>query len=387
MPNFWEKLNKPFFCLAPMYDVTDAAFRQMFVKYSRGSDEGDVRNATSSEPEVVFRTPLVLFTEFVSADGLASEAGREKLKRELYFQKNEHPIVAQIFGSNPETIKVAVKIIKELGFDGVDINMGCPDRAVEKQGSGSALMKNPKRAQEIILAAKEVAGDLPVSVKTRIGYNKIDTENWARTILETKPSSVTFHLRTRKEMSKEDAHWEEAEILGNLGREYGVPIICNGDVTSTEQGIELAKKYKIDGIMIGRGAFGKPWLFVSPVRETTSGSLEVASLTGEGSDVRSRFSRSQMRLRTSEPDLETKLHIMLEHSRLFEDLYLPGPTNDKLFRGHTKNFSVMRKHFKAYVTGFKGALALRAKLMETQNSAEVEKIVKDFLLLFKKSEA
>ncbi|MFA6475818.1 MAG: tRNA-dihydrouridine synthase [Candidatus Paceibacterota bacterium] len=329
MSNFWEKLNKPFFCLAPMYDVTDATFRQMFVKYGR---------------------PDVLFTEFVSADGLASEQGREKLKRELYFDKNEHPIVAQIFGSKSETIKVAVKLIKELGFDGVDINMGCPDRAVEKQGAGSALMKNPKRAQEIILAAKEVAGDMPVSVKTRIGYNKIDTENWARIILETKPSAVTFHLRTRKEMSKEDARWEEAEILGRLGKEYNIPIICNGDVNSVEEGIELAEKYKIDGIMIGRGAFGKPWMFADEA-------------------VRSRISGS----------LEKRLLTAVEHARLFEDLYLPGPTNDRLFHGHTKNFSVMRKHFKAYVTGFKGALALRAKLMETQNADEVEKIIKDFL--------
>ncbi len=349
MSNFWQELKdskKTFFVLAPMYDVTDAAFRQMFVKYGR---------------------PDVFFTEFVSADGLASEAGCEKLKRELYFEENEHPIVAQIFGSNPETIKTAVKLIKELGFDGVDINMGCPDRAVEKQGAGSALIKNPKRAQEIILAAKEAArstnsgqGDMPVSVKTRLGYNKIDLD-WIKNILETKPSALTVHLRTRKEMSKEDAHWEEAKLLGELGREYDVPIICNGDVTSVEQGIELAKKYKIDGIMIGRGAFGKPWLFGgSAVRNATSSEPEVV-------------------FRTVEPDLPTRLKIMLKHSRLFEKLYLLGPTNDQLFHGHTKNFAVMRKHFKAYVTGFKGALALRAKLMETQNADEVEKIITNFL--------
>jgi tRNA-dihydrouridine synthase len=192
---------------------------------------------------------------------------------------------------------------------------------------------------------------MPVSVKTRIGYGKIDTENWARIILETKPSAVTFHLRTRKEMSKTEALWDEARLLGNLGREYGVPIICNGDVTSVEEGEKLAEKYNLDGIMIGRGAFGKPWLFATEaVRSRTSGSLEV-------------------RLRTA-----------LEHAQLFERLYLPGPTNNQLFAGHTKNFSVMRKHFKAYVTGFKGAMALRAKLMETQNSQEVEKIISEFLV-------
>lgn len=307
-----------------MYDVTDAAFRQMFVRYGK---------------------PDVLFTEFVSADGLASAAGRDKLLRELYFEKNEEPIVAQIFGSNPETIKTAVKIIKELGFAGVDINMGCPDRAVEKQGAGSALIKNPKLAQEIILAAKEVAGDMPVSIKTRIGYSKIDTENWARIILETKPAAVTFHLRTRKEMSKAEAHWDEAKILSKLGQEYNIPIICNGDITSLEEGKKLAEKYEIAGLMIGRGAFGKPWLFGG-----------------------------------KEPGLPIKLKIMLEQAQLFEKLYLSGPTNDRLFGGHIKNFSVMRKHFKAYVSGFKGAMALRAKLMETQNSSEVEEIISNFLL-------
>ncbi|KKQ39857.1 MAG: tRNA-dihydrouridine synthase, partial [Candidatus Moranbacteria bacterium GW2011_GWC2_37_73] len=146
--NFWEKLKKPFFVLAPMADVTDIAERQMLVKYGK---------------------PDVLYTEFVSADGLASEKGREVLIKDLRFNKNEHPIVAQIFGANPENIKKAAQLVKKLGFDGVDINMGCPDKAIIKQGAGSALMKNPKLAREIIRAAKDGAGEMPVSVKTRIG--------------------------------------------------------------------------------------------------------------------------------------------------------------------------------------------------------------------------
>lgn len=344
MSNFWKELPKPrsdggqaFFCLAPMYDVTDAAFRAMFAKYGK---------------------PDVLFTEFVSADGLASEEGRPKLLRELYFTPAERPIVAQIFGSHPETIEQAVKLIRELKFDGVDINMGCPDRAVEKQGAGSALIKNPELAKEIILAAKRGACNendeqvIPVSVKTRIGYNKIDTENWARTILETKPLAVTFHLRTRKELSDVEAHWEEAKILGELGREYGIPIICNGDVQSVEEGRELAEKYKIDGVMIGRGAFGRPDFF---------------RLDRAKSDLATRDTTSH------------NLALAVEHAKIFWDLYGPTETNKKLFNSHTKNFSVMRKHFKAYVSGFRGALALRAKLMETQNPAEVEAIINDFL--------
>ena len=368
--NLWDGLPRPFFALAPMYDVTDAAFRQMFAKYSKEDVNKTVRSWTSRSSEVQLRTvPLVLFTEFVSADGLASEEGRSKLLCELYFVSAEQPIVAQIFGAKPETIKIAVKIIKDLGFAGVDINMGCPDRAVEKQGAGSALIKNPRLAQKIILAAKEVAGEMPVSVKTRIGYNKIDTENWARTILETRPSAVTFHLRTRKEMSKAEAHWEEAEILGRLGREYGIPIICNGDVTSVEEGQKLAEKYKIAGVMIGRGAFGKPWLFANLAQAKLGCQIERPPKPCAKADNL-----------TPEPDLETRLHIMLEHTRLFEELYLLGPTNGKLFAGHTKNFAVMRKHFKAYVNGFKGATALRAKLMTANNSDEVALIINDFLL-------
>lgn len=330
MKNFWEKLKQPFFVLAPMYDVTDSAFRQMFVRYSKGSA----------------KYPLVLYTEFVSADGLASDEGRAKLLRELYFTKEERPIVAQIFGSNPETIKRAVMIIRELGFDGVDINMGCPDRAVEKQGAGAALIKNPQLAQEIICSAKSVAGDMPVSVKTRLGYNKIDL-SWIESVLLAKPAVLTVHLRTRKEMSKVKAHYEVVADLVKLAKGANIPLVVNGDIASVERGIELAKKYNLTGVMVGRGAFGRPWFF--------SG---------------------------GEPDLPTRLKIMVEHSILFEKLYRPGTLNDKLFNGHTKNFAVMRKHFKAYVCGFAGATSLRVKLMTAKNSNEVASIVDDFLLRY-----
>ncbi len=322
-----KKLNKPFFSLAPMYDVTDEAFRQMFVKYGK---------------------PDVLFTEFVSADGLANETGRAKLLRELYFTKNEQPIVAQIFGSKPETMATAGKLIKDLGFAGVDINMGCPDRAVEKQGAGSALIKNPDLTVEIIEAVKKAVGaDFPVSVKTRIGYNKIDTENWAKILISAKPSAITFHLRTRKELSEAKAHFDEAEKVAKLCQEAGIVVLINGDIKNVAGGKSLAEKYYVDGIMIGRGAFGKPWLF--------------ANLS-------------------TEPALPEKLKIMVEHAKLFYDLYGPTETNQKLFNGHQKNFAVMRKHFKAYVSGFKGATDLRAKLMQTENANEVEDIVSSYLV-------
>jgi nifR3 family TIM-barrel protein len=346
--NFWQKLEKGFFCLAPMYDVTDAAFRQMFVKYGK---------------------PNVLFTEFVSADGLASDEGRKKLLRELYFTEEERPIVAQIFGSQPETIGKAVKLIKDLGFDGVDINMGCPDKAVEKQGAGSALIKNPKLAQEIMAVAKKAAGSMPVSVKTRLGYNKIDYD-WIKTIIEAKPDAVTFHLRTRKELSEAPAHWEEASKLAQMGHKAGVVVICNGDVPSVAEGQILAQKHGVDGIMIGRGAFGQPWLFAG---DTEQGEefLKVWPKT-QSEEIRGLFKNSS--------PCSGRLKILIEHSKIFWDLYGPTETNQKLFNGHTKNFAVMRKHFKAYVSGFKGATTLRVKLMQTQNPDEVEAIVAKFII-------
>ena len=186
--NFWQKLaenKKPFFALAPMADVTDIAERQMLTKYGK---------------------PDVLYTEFVSCDGLMSE-GRKVLIKDLRFKKNEHPIVAQFFGSKPENFLGCAKLAKELGFDGFEINMGCPDKSVMKQGAGAMLMKNSKLAREIIRAAKKGAGDMPVSVKTRIGFNKNEIETWLPELLAEKPAVITIHGRTKKEMSDVEAHW------------------------------------------------------------------------------------------------------------------------------------------------------------------------------------
>jgi nifR3 family TIM-barrel protein len=315
--NFWEKLKKPFFVLAPMADVTDFAQRQMLVKYGK---------------------PDVIYTEFVSADGLASEKGREALLRDMRFESNEHPIVAQIFGAKPENIKKATEILCALGFDGIEINMGCPDRSVEKQGAGSSLIKNPKLARELIRAAKEGAGEIPVSVKTRLGYNKNEIETWLPEILAEKPAVLTVHLRTRKEMSEAAAHWELAPRIVELAREHGVTIVGNGDVQSLADGRQKAQASGMDGIMVGRGIFGDPWFF--------NEKISIENIT-----------------------LKERFAVMLEHTKLFER---------ELSGKNIKGFHVMKKHFKAYVSGFDGAKELRAKLMETENSKEVESIIADY---------
>ncbi|MBI5005264.1 MAG: tRNA-dihydrouridine synthase [Candidatus Lloydbacteria bacterium] len=307
---FWKKLPKPFFALAPMADVTDFAFREIITKYGK---------------------PDVLWTEFVSADGLAYPKAREKLLIDFKFSKKEHPIVAQIFGANPKTIREAAALARRLGFDGVDINMGCPDRTIEKQGAGAALMKNPKLAQEIIYAAKDGADDLPVSVKTRVGYNKDETEAWIPALLETGIAALTVHARTRKEMSKAPARWGRVARAVELAKGTGTLIIGNGDVLDMRDAKEKAWATGADGVMLGRAIFGNPWLFDTKKKEIT---------------------------------IEEKLLVMVEHTKLFE----------KELSAH-KNFAIMKKHYKAYVNGFDGAKELRMKLMEAKDAREVKMIV------------
>lgn len=321
---FWQDLRPGFKILAPMADVTDAPFRKIVAKYSRMGQEG-------SELDM-------LYTEFVAADGLWSEEGRPNLMHMFKFEEAQRPIVAQIFSSDPVKMEAAAKLCVELGFDGIDLNMGCPERNICKQGAGSAMIKTPELAQQVILAAKRGAGDIPVSVKTRIGWTKNEVETWIPAILECNVPAIILHGRTRKEMSKVPANWDIIARAAEIVRKSGKPtkFVGNGDVTSVEQANEYIEKYKVDGVMIARGIFGKPWLF-----DTT---------------------RKDFNIPVAE-----RLEIMLEHTREFLDI-LPH-----------KNFNIMKKHYKAYVAGFNGAKELRVKCMESSTYAEIEKHVKDFV--------
>ena len=192
--NFWQQLKKPFLVVAPMADVTDASFRRMIAKYS-----------AHTRADGTVGGPDVMWTEFVAADGLmrATPEGKMKLMADLKYSEEERPIVAQLFSSNPEYMEQAASLCRELGFDGVDINMGCPDRTIEKQGCGSAMIKTPEIAKEIIRYSKRGAGNVPVSVKTRLGYNHDELEEWLPALLSQSPAAITIHARTRKDMSKE----------------------------------------------------------------------------------------------------------------------------------------------------------------------------------------
>ena len=355
---FWKKLKKPIFILAPMADVTDYAFRQIIAKYGR---------------------PDVFWTEFVSADGLAHVLACKKLLIDLKYGKNEHPIVAQIFGARLENIKKASVLCKKLGFDGIDINMGCPDKSVEKQGAGAALIKNPKLARAIIQAAREGGGGLPISVKTRIGYNRNEIETWIPELLAEDLAALIVHLRTRKEMSNPPAHWELMKRIVAIrdAMKKDTLIIGNGDIIDLEDAKKKCKKTGCDGIMLGRAIFGNPWLFSST--HDASASSNFSSLrTAKPNSSLGKIKRSsgaknyeqnilRKRVRLRSRSIEVKLKIMVEHTKLFE----------KTFSGR-KNFAIMKKHYKAYVNDFEGAKELRMKLMEAKNAKEVEKIVQIF---------
>lgn len=342
-PGFWGKLKKPILALAPMANVTDAAFRRIIAKYGK---------------------PDVMFTEFVSADGLCS-AGKEKLLIDLMYSESERPIVAQLFTGKPEKMFEAATLATTFGFDGIDINMGCPDRSIEKSGAGAALMKNPTLARELIRAAKNGVTQsarssfshfgrscfsqvsqkvIPISIKTRLGYSKDSLEEWLPELLAEEPAAITIHARTRKEMSAVPARWEkikQAVLIRNALKSKTL-ILGNGDVVSIADAKQKAVETGADGIMLGRAIFGNPFLFAKRKEE-------------------SRFT-------IHESSIRAKLMVMLEHTKLFEELL-----------GEHKNFATMKKHYKAYANGFDGAKELRMKLMDAKNAAEVGEIVSRFL--------
>ncbi len=338
--NFWNTLPKPIIVLAPLANVTDAPFRRMIAKYSKHIR----KNGSLGGPDV-------MWTEFVSADGLmrATPEGKAKLMADLIYTEEERPIVAQLFSSNPQHMEAAARLCAELGFDGIDINMGCPDKTIEKQGCGSAMIKNPTLAAEIIRATKRGAGQIPVSVKTRIGYNKNELDLWLPALLAENPAVITIHARTRKEMSKVPARWEHVreavQIRNTLHNEVWQKehpdlrptlIFGNGDVENIQDAYLQAAAFGADGVMLGRAIFGNPWLF------NTAPDFEP-------------------------PQLEERLRVLCEHTKLFKEL-LPF-----------KNFALMKKHYKSYMHHFDGAKDLRLTLMEKDTPEEVEAVVESFL--------
>ena len=300
-----------------MEDVTDTVFRRIVASCAR---------------------PHVFFTEFVSAEGLAS-AGRAAVIHRLRFTPGERPLVAQIWGIDPDNFREAGALIRELGFDGIDINMGCPVPKIVKHGACAALIENKSLAAELVAAAREGAAGLPLSIKTRIGFRRRATEEWIGFLLELEPEVLTVHGRIAKHMSSVPADWHEIAKAVTLRNEMKsrTLILGNGDVSSATDMHEKVALHGVDGVMIGRGIFHNPFFFDSSGRS----------------------------LATATPD--EKLDLLLRHARLYADTW-----------GEGRDFEVLKKFFKIYVVNFRGAPALRAELMRAGSLSDVEAITAEW---------
>lgn len=312
MKSFWRELSRPFFILAPMEAVTDVVFRHVI---------------SSAAP------PDVYFTEFTNATGWL-HAGDKAIGGRLVKTDDEKPIVAQLWGSNPEAIVKLAQHCRTLGFDGIDINMGCPDSSAIKSGGGAQMIRTPDIAADMIEAAK--TSKLPVSVKTRLGYSKVEEwQDWLSFLFKQNIEVLSIHLRTKKEMSKVSAHFEIIPNIISL-RDQISPntlIVINGDIRDREHGEELVNKYPgIDGIMIGRGVFHNPFAF----------------------------------------EKTPKIHSKEELISLLKyqlDLY------EKYNETTNRPFDTLKRFFKIYIRDFDGAAELRHQLMQSKSTSEVRSIL------------
>lgn len=358
--NFWKDLPKPFIGLSPMDGVSDATFRFINAKYGK---------------------PDVITTEFISVDGVLHAA--QTLFKDFWYSDIERPIVAQIFGIEPELFYLSAQIIAELGFDGVDINMGCPAKTVSRRGAGAGLIRNPDLAKQIIAATQQGVKDwyekgidqrlsekllkqieltkkeiriatntsqrklLPVSVKTRIGYESVDVESWIPQVLSMNVQNLTVHGRTLKQMYQGEANWAALKQVGEIVLEHnkytkdndGTTFVANGDVNGPEIALERLNQTHADGLYIGRGTYGDPWIF---------------------DRIRHYLSTREL---IDDVDIKTKARIALEHAKLHYDLN--GPIA----------FVQMRKHLAWYIRGFPDASDIRVALMKTNSPSEVKHIL------------
>lgn len=383
--NFWQKLARPILGLAPMDGITDAAFRQMVLRHGQnGATTAADQQPDSANP----RLPSVVFTEFTTVEGLAHGAAKPLLP--LHYQPQERPIIAQIFGTDPQAFYQACFIIAALGFDGIDINMGCPSKSVATHGAGAGLIRTPELAQEIVRACRRATMDiaagrsaaeagvhpdivnwleqrsprpprpphpprslrpprspdstntasnppqqrspLPVSVKTRLGYDRIITAEWIQHLLEAEPDCLTLHGRTLSQMYSGRANWDEIGKAAALIRRERpeTTFLGNGDIESLNDARQKTADYGLDGVLVGRATFGNPWFF--------SGHL---------------------------PTARERLAAAAEHARLYESIFGGGP----------KAFAPMKKHLGWYCKGFPGAKELRLELMAANSATEVEQII------------
>jgi tRNA-dihydrouridine synthase len=316
MSSFWQTLPKPFTVLAPLDGVTDVVFRQIVTEVGK---------------------PDVLFTEFTPVDGLLS-SGKTRVEKNLLYTKEQTPVVAQIWGTDPKHFYEVAKDLRKRNFAGIDINMGCPIRTIIKDGACSALIKNPTLTAEIIQATKEGAGDMPVSVKTRIGFEKQTISEWIGMLLSQKLAALTVHLRTVRELSQVPAHWDLMPEIVSL-RDKLAPetiLIGNGDIRTREEIQQKFTDFGCEGFMVGRGIFANPWLFNSSVTLESVG-------------------------------IEERIDLYSKHIALYFKTF-----------GDERNFANLKKFAKTYISNFPDAGSLREKLMEAKQIADLQVVLKEY---------
>ena len=344
-PSFWHQLEKPIVALAPMDGVTDQAYRFIHKKYGRSP---------------------VVYTEFTSVEGVCH--GADRLLKDFLYDETQRPIVAQVYGTTPDFFRQTATLLCELGFDGIDINMGCPAKNVAHSGAGAALINTPKLAQEIVRATKAGVEDwlngkttadcpditsgiaaevqkrhqnlpvayqqkrsLPVSVKTRAGYDKPVIESWIPALLEVEPVVIAIHGRTLKQHYSGLASWEEIAKAAELVHQTNTIILGNGDTVNYAHALERCQTYGVDGVLLGRATFGNPYVL-------------------------------RKELSPSDPSL---FAIALEHAYLFENIYQDA---------ERYNFLPMRKHLGWYVKSVHNASEIRKKVFASESAQQVEEI-------------
>jgi tRNA-dihydrouridine synthase len=327
--SFWHDLPRPFMILAPMEAVTDVVFRQVVAKAA---------------------APDLYFSEFTNATGWAA-AGDKAIGGRLVKTDDESPIVAQLWGSKPEAMALLSAHCAKLGFDGIDINMGCPDSSATKSGGGAGMIRTPDVAAEMIAAAK--SSGLPVSVKTRLGYSRVDEwPGWLEHILRQDVENLTIHLRTKKEMSKVPAHFELIPAIKEL-RDLVAPntlLTINGDIDTRAQALGLIEETGVDGAMIGRGVFKDPFCFA----ETTDWRAQYAAYK-EGTPIEYAHPRSK----------STLIELLKFHLDMYDQYsHLTG-----------RPYDTLKRFFKIYIRDFEGAAELRDKLMHSKDTDEVRALL------------